>query len=106
MASTRTRSGAPVTPTTTTTGTPGTDDRVVTFVDRYVRPCVVSNTDPTNKAYVLVNEEGATATNFLVSLAALEAVDVSFGGRVNVGSISIYMAAGAYASILVKGWLP
>lgn len=106
MASTKTRSGVPVTPTITTTGVPGTSDQVRTFVGQYVRPCVVTNTDPTNVVYVLVNEEDASVTAFMVSLAALQAVDVSFGGRVNVASVSLYMAAGAYSSILVKGWLP
>lgn len=105
------RTGTPQTPTTTTDGVVNTTAREVEFQDAaggtsYARPCVVTNTDGTNILYVLVNESGATASNFLVSLNVLQAVDVSFGGRLNVQTLSLWYAAGDLDNARVRGWTP
>ena len=97
------RVGPPGTPSTTTAGTPGATDEVRTFA-MYARPCIVTNVSAED-LYVLVNEGGATASNYLLKLAAGQAVDASIGGHINVRSVSLYFAATAYTSALVKGWL-
>jgi len=106
MSATANRIGAPINPTSTTTGVPGTSDEVVTFLTDYVRPCVVTNTDTADPLYVLVNEEAASTTNFLVKLTAGQAVDVSFNGRLNVKSLSLFYASAVYSKAQVRGWKP
>jgi len=101
------RNGPPVTPATTTAGTPATDDRVVTF-EVYTRPCVVCNGEATDPLYVKVNAAPASNTDFHFKILAGESLDVSFQGIVNVNSLSLYYAnvASAYAKAVVYGWTP
>lgn len=100
----RVRVGVPITPTITTAGTPGSSDQVRSFVGLYVRPCFVTNTDSSENLYILINEDGATATNFLVKLAALQSVDISVDSQINVASVSLFYPTVAYSKALVKGW--
>lgn len=115
MSSTNTRSGEPITPVTTTVGVVGTSDDVRRFFigetangqRTYVRPCIIANAHATEPLYVLVNEEAATATNYLVRIPALTHLDVSFTGLVNVEFVSLFYAAtAAYTDALVRGWDP
>ena len=102
MSSNAVRTGVPTTPTTTTDGTPGTSDDVREF-ESYTRPCIVTNIS-SEVLYVLVNEEGASATNYAMQLAAGQAVDVSLGGHIAVQKVSLYFAAAAYTLAQVRGW--
>lgn len=113
MPAANTRVGAPANPVITTEGLPGTSDQVRTFRDdngapAYARPCVITNMHATEDLYVAgANEEGASPTNFMVKLAAGQAVDVSMDGRVNVSSVSFYFATADYEDFVqVRGWLP
>lgn len=83
----------------------GSSDEVRTFVNKYARPCIVTNVDDTNKLYVLVNQDGASDTNCIAVLDVLEAIDVSFKAGVNVTSVSLYRAAGDYDTAQVRGWV-
>lgn len=100
----RVRVGVPTTPTITTTGTPGSSDQVRTFVDSYTRPCFITNTDTSEALYILVNEDGASPTNFMVKLAALQSVDISVDSQINVASVSLYYPTVAYSNAQVRGW--
>lgn len=115
MSSTNTRSGEPLVPVITTAGVVGTSDQVRRFFigetnggqRTYARPCIVANAHATETLYVLVNEEDASATNYLVRIPALTHLDVSFTGLVNVEFVSLfYTATAAYTDVLVRGWDP
>jgi hypothetical protein len=60
----------------------------------------------TDDVYILINEESATATNYLRKVPAGETVDFSFHGRVNVGLVSLYFVTAAYSNVQIRGWTP
>lgn len=99
------RTGAPVTPDVATAGATGSTARVLTFRE-YARPCLVTNTSGSVAVNVKVNEANASATSWHVQVPANATVDVSYGGQIDVKSLSLYMASGAYSTALVHGWNP
>lgn len=99
------RVGAPTSPTVTTAGTPGVSDEVRTFTGYAARPCVITNMHETDHLYILVNEEAASDVNFLCKLSPGQAVEISIGSQIAIGSVSLYYAVAAYSNALVKGWL-
>ena len=103
------RVGAPVQPTVTTPGSPGTSDQVRTFLspdgrDVYTRPCFITNTDGADTLFILVNEIDASNVNYLAKLAPGQAVDISVEGQIDVNFVSLYYASAAYTAALVRGW--
>lgn len=99
------RQGVAVQPPSTTTGTPGASDEVLTFSEYTSRPCFVTNTSETDDLFVLPNEPNCSPTNFLVKLAPLQAVDISVEGQIMIKSVSLYYGTAAYSAALVRGWL-
>lgn len=99
------RQGVATQPPSTTTGTPGASDEVLTFTNVASRPCFVTNASTTEDLLVLPNEDGCSPTNFLVKLAPLQAVDISVEGQICITSVSLYYASVAYSNALVRGWL-
>ncbi len=99
------KSGAATVPTSTTTGTPGASDEVLEFLKTFARPCFVTNTDASDDLFILLNEEGASATDFMVKLAPLQAVDLSVEGQICVKTISLYYATAAYSKAKIRGWV-
>lgn len=118
MSAVANRGGAPIAAVVTSAGTINSTPNVYGFFNGTtssdpvisVRPCLVSNKNATaaNVAYVKVNQLDASGTVHHVIVPAGTTVDVSFGGRVNVQTLSVFMAAGAasYADINVWGWKP
>jgi len=74
----------------------------------YARPCFINNINANSEViYVLVNETGATATNYHYRLAAYGTQDLSLGGQVDVATVSIYAAGNSpYDTLKVFGWTP
>lgn len=97
------RTGAPIAATTTTTGTPGSSAEVRTFPSP-ARPVYVTNCAASEDLYVKVNKDDASSTDFLVKLAAGQAVELSSRGILNVQTVSLYYAAAAYSNAKVVGW--
>lgn len=105
MSSDQTRSGAPQSATITTAGTPGSSDQVRTFTP-YARPAYVTNMHATDDLYVKINEEGAADDDFVISVSAGQAVEITSRGIVNVTKVSLYYASAAYSNAKVTGWTP
>lgn len=101
------RSGPAVEPTTTTAGVEGTSAMVVEF-DNYARPCYVNNVNADSEVlFVKVNESDCSASDYHYRLAANAGQDVSLGGQVDVGSLSLYAAGNTpYDTVRVFGWAP
>lgn len=103
------RAGAPTdlnaSPYITVAGTTGATSRELDTQQgakrEYHRPVVVQNLDGTNAVFLKINRTGASATDCDVRLGANERVKIDW---VNVTSLSIYMAAGAYTTLMVHGW--
>jgi hypothetical protein len=64
----------------------------------------VTNCHATDDLYVKVNAANAGTTDFLVKLVAGQGVELSTNGVLNVQTVSLYYAVGAYASAKVVGW--
>lgn len=111
MASLNVRSGPPIqlnaAPYITVAGVVNTSAREIdttqTSVNHYARPVYIQNLDGTNALFVKINATGATATDCLFRLAANEGKLVDW---VNVENVSLFMAAGDYATAMVHGWKP
>ncbi len=103
MSASANRTGAPIAAVVTTAGTPGSVTEVRTF-DSPARPVYVTNCDATDDLFVKVNAADASATDFLVKLVAGQAVELSSLGILNVQTVSLYFATGAYAGAKVIGW--
>lgn len=103
MGASANRTGAPIAAAITTAGTPGTSAEVRTFASP-ARPVYVTNCDASDDLYVKVNKDDASSTDFLVKLVAGQAVELSAVGILNVQTVSLYYATGAYAGAKVVGW--
>lgn len=101
------RSGAPVTPTTTTAGVEGSTAMVVEF-DLYARPAYVNNINANSEVlYVKINADDCSATDYHFRLAAYAGVDVSLQGQVCVKTLSFYAASNTpYDTVKTFGWEP
>jgi hypothetical protein len=97
------RAGAPVAADITVSGVPGTSAEVRTF-SHPARPVYVTNCDVDDDLYVKVNKDDVSTSDFLVKLAAGQAVELSSRGILNVKTVSLYYATAAYASAKVVGW--
>lgn len=105
MAAGKIRVGAPVSAVVTSDGVVGTSPRVFRF-NVYARPAIITNTDTTNAAFVKVNLSDASGADYLFKLSAQMAIDCTMNTRVNVKTVSVFMAAGDYDNIKVVGWEP
>lgn len=103
MSASANRTGAPIAAVISTAGTPGSVTEVRTF-DSPARPVYVTNCDATDDLFVKVNAADASTTDFLVKLAARQAVELSSLGILNVQTVSLYYATAAYTSAKVVGW--
>ena len=103
MGASANRIGAPSAAAISTAGTPGSTAEVRTF-PHPSRPVYVTNCDASDDLFVKVNKADASATDFLVKLTAGQSVEVSSVGILNVKTVSLYYATGAYAGAKVVGW--
>lgn len=103
MSASANRTGAPVAAAITTAGTPGSVTEVQTFASP-ARPVYVTNCHATDDLYVKVNAADAGTADFLVKLAAGQAVELSSLGVLNVQTVSLYYATAAYSNAKVVGW--
>lgn len=103
MSASANRTGAPIAAAITTAGTPGSVTEVRTFPSP-ARPVYATNCHASDDLYVKVNAADAGTADFLVKLAAGQAVELSSLGVLNVKTVSLYYATAAYTNAKVVGW--
>lgn len=99
--------GTPILPAEITAAVPGTSAGVLRY-STDVRPCVVSNGTAAT-LYLHVNLEDTTTgiDNHLIALGAGLPLDVSFNGRINVKSLSVWIGVGEdIGNVGMYGWPP
>lgn len=114
MASLNVRGQAPTNinaaPWIVTAGTTGASARELSLrvsgPAKYARPVYIQNLDTTNFLYVKINATGATATDCHLAIPPLTVTHNGFYKikEINVDTLSLFMAAGAYTTAMVHGW--